>query len=336
MSIAVHLSNLELSDGTCNIVVKVRAEGKIDSRLSNLITYENNPLAAPTISLDGDILTMVAADETAKQFVICVDGVEKAVVEADGAYYNTEFTSWRIKSDADFSTLGYDEYQVEFIASNNSGTSTMGLVPFTANGLKYAEMDGIKYVDYIGSVSDPTTARAVTIENGITTWSKDSYRYITIVPAFSTIERGLQLFNWLQKNATYITFPELLNTRWIFYSSLNIKWVYLYVNIMFDSSFNEGVYYTGRKATQISSHEVSNYYFLSYYCTDRRDNYGYTAEDKDVTFYSDHGGWLLGDQSRVITITDSTHSILRNNGALPLLNALEWLNENAATQTEEV
>lgn len=39
-------------------------------------------LTAPTISLDGDILTMTATDSKTEEFVIFVDGVETATVEA--------------------------------------------------------------------------------------------------------------------------------------------------------------------------------------------------------------------------------------------------------------
>ena len=45
-----------------------------------ILSIIGEALSAPTISLEGDILTMTATDDNTEQFVIFVDGMEKATV----------------------------------------------------------------------------------------------------------------------------------------------------------------------------------------------------------------------------------------------------------------
>jgi hypothetical protein len=82
-------------------------------------TPDTEALSAPTISLDGDILTMTATDEHTEEFVIFVGGVETATVKdlitftIDGTtYYAENGMTWGEWVDSEYGT---DKYYI----SNN-------------------------------------------------------------------------------------------------------------------------------------------------------------------------------------------------------------------------
>ena len=71
-------------------------------------------LTAPTISLDGDTLTMTATDDRTEEFVIFVDGVETATVKdlitftIEGTtYYAEDGMTWGEWCESDYNTAGY-------------------------------------------------------------------------------------------------------------------------------------------------------------------------------------------------------------------------------------
>ncbi len=75
---------------------------------------EQEQLTAPTISLDGDTLTMTATDENTKEFVIFIDGVEMATVSSlisftiDGTQYQAESSmTWGQWVTSEYNTDGY-------------------------------------------------------------------------------------------------------------------------------------------------------------------------------------------------------------------------------------
>lgn len=80
--------------GACEIVYKretiatvtdgqtatIKCNGKIMQDDITIMASEMQTLTAPTISLDGNTLTMTATDDKTQEFIIFVDGVETATV----------------------------------------------------------------------------------------------------------------------------------------------------------------------------------------------------------------------------------------------------------------
>lgn len=79
-------------------VKSVSVDGKVVWKAGGYADH----LSAPTILLDGDILTITATDDRTKQFVICVDGVEKTVV--DNLSTPTEGLAYTLSDDGTYYT----------------------------------------------------------------------------------------------------------------------------------------------------------------------------------------------------------------------------------------
>lgn len=111
-------------------------------------------LATPTISLNGDILTITTTDERTEEFVIFVDGVEMATVfniitfTIDGTPYQAvEGMTWRQWVGSSYNTGGFYEasgYEiwdaVGYIQSGNTKVEANGIiihnVPYTIRNMQ--------------------------------------------------------------------------------------------------------------------------------------------------------------------------------------------------------
>lgn len=194
-------------------------------------------LPTPTISLDGDILTMTATDDRTEEFVIFVDGVEMATVEnekeipdnpsppndtVEDPLYNTawifkdKFSS--VESPSNYSQLQDIEIDCLFSSNNISYLYIGGDVFYSTIDYEmimhrdYSPVGGsrVRYLKYkttmltnVDVYTQPKRPSASDAPSGY--WDNQSYRTI-VVKSKITDENGELLHNILKANATQIEY----------------------------------------------------------------------------------------------------------------------------------
>lgn len=188
-------------------VIKITVGGKV---LWQNVTEQ---LTAPTISLDGDILTMTATDDKTEEFVIFVDGVEMTTVENDTT---TVSGTWVFDKDITIDSSGAFTEKVNFVSNGVSYTSMYLYVNETT--IKYG--DTIVY-SYISLIPD-----------GVKGWQNEAYRTITF-DGVQTVSR--MFYNWLEANARQTITFTISSTSYTALSGMTwSEWV--------ESEYNTGGY----------------------------------------------------------------------------------------------
>lgn len=217
-------------------------EGKVKSvSVGGVVIWkaktEAEQLTAPTISLDGDILTITATDERTEEFVIFVDGAETVTVAneqepetpetpdtpIEDPLYNT---AWVLKDKFDSgynlgSNGNYKDLSIEalFVSANESfykiGGATYYISVDSTTKPKYTiaviQVPSViggedKYLNYYSIRSSTThvyTSPHSSTKDGY--WNKQAYRTI-VVKSRITDEDGELLHNILKANATQIEY----------------------------------------------------------------------------------------------------------------------------------
>lgn len=108
-------------------------------------------LTAPTISLNGDILTMTATDDKTEEFVIFVDGVEKECVTRmiyfaiDGTQFQAEAgMTWAEWCDSEYNTDGWYKGEngggIHKVVGNSFYSIYLDNMPVSSNDVITAQM----------------------------------------------------------------------------------------------------------------------------------------------------------------------------------------------------
>ena len=149
-------------------------------------------LTAPTISLDGDTLTMTATDDRTQEFVIFIDGVEKATVEVPKEETYTVSGTWKFN---------------ETISIPSDFAETTLNVNFTSNSNSYDQIYfELKAMHYYGD----TYSAIYDVSSG--TWTNQAYRTITF-DGTQTVSK--EFYEWFVANAVQtINFTIRCYNRW--------------------------------------------------------------------------------------------------------------------------
>ena len=163
------------------------------------LTESGETLTAPTISLDGDTLTMTATDERTETFAIFVDGVEMATVEVPKEEKYTVSGTWQFNETLSFDSIKVLE-EVSFYSNGkqfgcvdvSSGDGVVSITYFKALGVDDYEHVYIATVDYVKG------------------WENEAYRTITF-DGVQTVSK--EFYDWLTANAVRES-TDLTGTTW--------------------------------------------------------------------------------------------------------------------------
>lgn len=183
-------------------------QGKVKSVAINGKTVwqakkEIEQLTTPTISLDGDILTMTATDSKTEEFVVFVDGVEKATVANEKLEEETYTVSGTWHFNDTLALPDTEIYQlVDYTFSNG----------YADSGFK------IKPTEVILCDSSSNNATMYTKENGWESYKGETFRLITFD---GTENVSQEFYEWLVENAQ----PQIEAGAYIFKETITyVEW----------------------------------------------------------------------------------------------------------------
>jgi hypothetical protein len=254
-------------------------------------------LSAPTISLDGDILSIADASGLATSFDILVDGVVKTSVTA-GQNGGGES---EVQDELAGTWVFNDTLSDDILSSFN--------VSFSYNGVLYSSISGTPEVMkprhvYLVYVNESDTITVYDNE-----WINSANKVITITSALAEVTNGDELLTWLKANATkQATQTESIAGTWVFNDNIEPDDLE-FVRIDFITPDGEDIDWVGISCSIIG---------LRYYFGD------YTPYADTEVYYN--GTWRQNHDKKIIIESNTTGDADRD------VELLTWLKANATKQ----